>query len=863
MGSADRDSHRQSARTVREAAGQRLANLQTSPRTALLIALALEAAAVLLDLLVGESLVVTYMLGPLVAALIGDARVTALAAGAAVLLTLASGVWNGNIDEGGWAIRAVAVAIGSALALGGALVRASGARTVRRLGILASVAAIADGTRPLDRTFDDFCRRLVPELADICVVDALIDGEIRRVAVAATGPRADWIEETIASRPPPKVDAPTGSARAISSGRAQLIRQLRDDLLRGISHDDEDYENLLEIGPRSVAVVPLRARGRALGALTMITADSGRRLDDEDFVFLQIVAGRAALALDNAGLFRELSSVEGQLQAVLHNLVDAVTVQKPDGGLVYANQAAAEMLGAESAEQLVATPPGELVSRFRSYTEDGAPLDVERLPGRRALRGESAEPLLVRAVNPATGEERWRRVKASPVNQSGGKPELVVNVIEDVTEVKRAELTQRLLAEASRALSASLDSSATLQRVAEMTVPRFADWCSVAIPGDDGVLEQVAVAHADPTKVDLARDLQERNPRMFEDLGIAAVIRGRTAHMAAVPDELPRRAGGDDGYYEPLEGLGLRSAIVAPIEGGGEDALGAITFATAESGRTFDAQDLAVAEELARRAGVALVNARLYEQRSAVAHTLQQALIPNDLPEIPGWRLSSLYHPAAEGTEVGGDFYDAFRIPGGWMLVIGDVCGRGVDAASVTALARHTLRTAGALSGDPVTAVAQLNSSLLERGGDGICTVATIVLHDSGEAEIVSAGHPPPLLVRGAEVLPLEQRGPMLGFVRDPTWPVQRLQLQPGDQLVLYTDGVIELEGEGERFGEERLRATVSGAATPQSVLERVRAAHDAFSAHPGVDDLAIVGVMRTGPSSPAAVRQAASSSAA
>ena len=197
------------------------------------------------------------------------------------------------------------------------------------------------------------------------------------------------------------------------------------------------------------------------------------------------------------------------------------------------------------------------------------------------------------------------------------------------------------------------------------------------------------------------------------------------------------------------------------------------------------------------------------------------------------------------------------------MLVIGDVCGRGVDAASVTALARHTLRTAGALSGDLVTAVAQLNRSLLEGGEDGICTVATILLRDSGEAEIVSAGHPPPLLLRGAEVLPLEERGPMLGFMRNANWPVQRLQLEPGDQLVLYTDGVIELEGEHERFGEERLRATVSGAGSPQAVLERVRAAHDAFSGRPGEDDLAIVGVMRTGASSQAAARRAASSSAA
>jgi serine phosphatase RsbU (regulator of sigma subunit) len=337
-------------------------------------------------------------------------------------------------------------------------------------------------------------------------------------------------------------------------------------------------------------------------------------------------------------------------------------------------------------------------------------------------------------------------------------------------------------------------------------------------------------------------------------------MRDRRAYMAGVPDELLRRAGTDGALYELLKGLGPRSAIVVPIEGGGAETLGVITFVTAESGRVFKEQDLVVAEELARRAGVALVNSRQYEQRSAVAHTLQQALIPSDLPEIPGWQLSSLYYPAVEGTEVGGDFYDAFPIPGGWMLVIGDVCGRGTDAASVTALARHTLRAAGALSGDMVTAIAQLNGWLLERGRGGICTVLTIVLRDWGEAEIVSAGHPPPLLIRGLEVLPLEERGPMLGFMPEASWPVQRVQLEPGDQLVLYTDGVTELAGEAERFGEERLRATVSGARSPDAVLERVRAAHEAFSERPPEDDLAMLTVMRTAATEPAAPRLAASS---
>lgn len=829
----------------REALAERVSRITVPALPALALVLAIEAALVLIDLALGkdEAIATAYVIGPFVAALITRASVTAVAGGIAVALALASG-FSSEGASGPDLVRAVIVLIGSCFAVFGAWLRERTARSVRRLEILAAIAVIADGSRPLQETVERFCERLLPELADIAVLDAVAEGEVKRLGVAAVGPREEWLRNVAMARRPPAAEAPTGSSRAITRREPQLIGSVTERVLRGIAHDDEDFECLKQIDPCSVIVVPLDARGRTIGALTLITtSDSGRRLTDDDFFFAQVVSGRAALALDNAGLFRELSSVEQRFEAVLDNLADAVTVQADDGRLVYANQAAADMLDAASREELVATPPGELVDRFESFMEDGSPLDAECLPGRQVLRGDEPDPLLVRALGKSSGQERWRVIKASPVSLPDER-RLVVNVIEDVTEVKRAEIQQRLLSDSTRALSSSLDYEQTLQRVAEMTVPEFADWCSVSMPRRDGVMEPVALAHADPGRVQLARRLSEQNPTRVGDPGAGEVVRTGKPQLMEIPDEMLGERARSDEHYELIAGLGLRSAIAVPIEAG-DEVIGAITFATAESGRIFDEHDLDVGAELARRAGIAIENARLFEQRSAVAHTLQEALVPEGLPEIPGWELATLYSPAAEGTQVGGDFYDAFPVPGGWMLVIGDVAGRGVDAAAITALCRYTLRTSGSLNGKMEIALSQLNDWLLEQGEAGICTAVAMTLRGDGEAELISAGHPPPLLLRDGAVEPLDEHGPMLGFTRRPDWPCHRFRIEPGEQLLLYTDGVIELAAESERFGEQRLRETVAGAVSPSDALDRIKAAHGRFSADPSDDDIAIVGVMR------------------
>jgi PAS domain S-box-containing protein len=588
--------------------------------------------------------------------------------------------------------------------------------------------------------------------------------------------------------------------------------------------------------------VPLRARGREVGTLVI----AGRAFGDDDREFLRVLGGRVALALDNAGLSLELVTAEHQLEAILENLGEAVTVQDRSGRLVFANRAAAELLGAESVAELLSTPALELVERFTNFNEDGTPLSLGQLPGRHVLQGRKAEPLVVRAINRETGEERWRMTKSTPVLGPGGDVQLAVNVIEDITDSKRSELSQRLLSDASAVLASSLDYTVTLQRVADLAVPALADWCSLSVPRGD-VLEPVAVAHTDPGMVEFAREYAQRWPERVDAPGGAAEVMrtGQPELIAEITEELFDLAPLEDEQRTELRKLGLHSLISVPL-GSAERPLGVLSLVSAESRRRFDETDLALAQELGRRAGTALENARLYTELERVAGALQRGLLPPELPDVPGWRFHSLYMPAGGKSEVGGDFYDVFPTTAGWMALMGDVVGRGPAAAALTAMARYTLRTAGSLVGTPTMGLERLNEHLRERDEMALCTVAIVQLRDdSNEASLVCAGHPLPYLIRGGEVRAVGRTGPLLGAFEHGHWLAAGIDLEAGDVLVLYTDGVLDAKGPGDRFGEERLEQALRGATSAEDAVERIRSALENFAGSEQDDDTAVLAIQR------------------
>jgi serine phosphatase RsbU (regulator of sigma subunit) len=313
-----------------------------------------------------------------------------------------------------------------------------------------------------------------------------------------------------------------------------------------------------------------------------------------------------------------------------------------------------------------------------------------------------------------------------------------------------------------------------------------------------------------------------------------------------IPEEELAATAVDERHLALLEAVGIRSAIVVPLRTGAS-ILGTLSLVSSSASRPFDDADLAFAEELGRRAAVALEHARLYGERSHIAATLQHSLVPADPPELPGWRIAALYRPAGDGIEAGGDFYDIVRTERGWMTFVGDVCGKGAEAAALTALCRYTLRSAAKLGLDAGEALAHLNQALVDADGLLLCTAVALQFDASGDCVLANAGHPRALLVQNGRPISRERAGPLLGIANDDRWPQERLVLSEHDTLVLYTDGVLDGVGEsGERFGEARVAAALTGVASADDRLAALVGEIEAFQVGDQRDDAAALVIERT-----------------
>ena len=518
-----------------------------------------------------------------------------------------------------------------------------------------------------------------------------------------------------------------------------------------MAHSPEDLEFLRSLGIRSSIVAPITARHRNLGALTVLAAWSGRRYSSDDVRFAQILASRIGLALDNAGLFSDLESVERRMDTVMSILDEAVVIHGSDGELVFANPAAARTLGYRTSEEAISTPATRIHERFAIRDEAGNEVGAEALAGRRALRGEAASPLTLRITDRASGRERWMRTKARGIEGTSGEVLYSVTAIEDVTDVKRAEFTHRLLGRTGELLSDADDYRGTLARVPQLLVPEFADWCSIEVPREDGMLERVALAHRDPERLEALQDVRRRFPiSVTGDTPLGNALRHGEAQLVTVDDRRLREVATDAEHLRALREMKVASVIVAPMLAGG---------AVAERSRSSTTRDRAsstpttsssrwrwpVAPRWRSKTPASPTSAR-------VADALQRELLPPSLPRMPGWEVATMYEPAGEINEVGGDFYEVFKVKDGWAVVLGDVSGKGAAAAALTAEARHTIRTAGSLSGDPCRGLYLLDENLRGRDDAALCSVALLILPDaeteSSKVTVYLAGHPHPLLLR-------------------------------------------------------------------------------------------------------------------
>jgi serine phosphatase RsbU (regulator of sigma subunit)/ketosteroid isomerase-like protein len=425
---------------------------------------------------------------------------------------------------------------------------------------------------------------------------------------------------------------------------------------------------------------------------------------------------------------------------------------------------------------------------------------------------------------------------------------------------RRVRRRFRILADIAAVSDAGGSLEETFDAICDILVPDFADFCMIDLIAD-GRVERAAIRLAPGAWPRVEQGLAERRPsvpdNMLSEAGSASL---EPRFYERMTDADLRELADGPRDLELLRRLEPRSAITVALNARGK-ITGALTVGVAWSGRRYRRSDAHFAWILSGRVALALDNCGLFADleraehaRAEIAETLQRGLLPSPLPHIPGWSVAATYRPAGAQNEIGGDFYDVFKVSGGWMLAIGDVTGRGARAAAVAAVARYTLRTAAVLTGDPLVALATLNRVLLARGDAALCSVALVALSEDPlePVRLAVAGHPPPLLVEGEEVSEIVAADPVLGAFPDAEWHVAGSEIGAGQQLVIVTDGIAESQGAEGRFGEPRLREELSGATNPALAAQRLEGALHAFTNGILDDDIAILAIARTSSEVPA-----------
>ncbi|MFI1942193.1 SpoIIE family protein phosphatase [Streptomyces purpureus] len=426
----------------------------------------------------------------------------------------------------------------------------------------------------------------------------------------------------------------------------------------------------------------------------------------------------------------------------------------------------------------------------------------------------------------------------------------------ELERLRRGSLS--FLVEASDLLAGTLDRDQTLALMAQMTVPTLATWCAVYTIADQSSEPYLSyVLHEDEDRIDGLKALLSRidPPDPVPTPGARVwPAPADAAHQAAL-----RVSKRELGLTSTPLSSGIGSTLATASAVGGETVvlplvarnrvIGMLTLGK-PSDDHFRQEILELAEDLSRRAALALDNARLYSERMAISQSLQRSLLPPGLPQIPGVEVEVIYRAAGEGNEVGGDFYDLFPIrDGAYGFAIGDVCGTGPEAAAVTGLARHALRLLAREGFGGPAVLERLNAAILDEGARS--RFLTLLYgemwpqeHGSAILKVVCAGHPLPLRLRqDGTVSPAAEPQPLLGVMDDLELYEQTITLDPGDVLLCVTDGVTERREGTRMLGDDGLIdvLTTCTGLTAGAVAARVLRAVERFAAEPASDDMAIL----------------------
>jgi serine phosphatase RsbU (regulator of sigma subunit)/PAS domain-containing protein len=476
----------------------------------------------------------------------------------------------------------------------------------------------------------------------------------------------------------------------------------------------------------------------------------------------------------------------------------------------------------------------------RILTSDG-PLDVTMTAAAVDLPGDP--PLLAVAIISGS---------ALPAAKSKTAGQALAPAVPPAAQADRAivSMTQRLdmVTAVTRLLldNSTFSEAVTLQRCARLLAGEIADWVIIDVERDGQLRRQYATGPRNGQADQLARAVRSVDPDP-ESVPWQVHTTGKSVVLAHADE--PAALGAGPGGTPLLMMLGATSVICVPISDG-TTGYGTLTLTRRAADGHFGVADLGLAEELGQHLAIAVRVDRMFRRRSEVAEALQASLLPARLPSVPGLEFAAAYVGATQWQEISGDFYDVFEAEDGWAIAVGDVCGKGKDAAAMTAAARHAIRALAHVHSGPAEVLAAANEVLLAGDYDErFVTVLLAFLRRRGrrvQVRLASCGHPGPAVVRAdGRVEILAGDGLPLGLFDDAKPSRLDLELRPGDLLFFYTDGVTEARAADLSLFEDRLADSLAAGAG-RSATETVRAVQElvtSFSQGELRDDVTILAV--------------------
>lgn len=735
-------------------------------------------------------------------------------------------------------------------------------REAHRAALLADLSRRFSDSLVRDDVVDAITDACVPAFSDVVAIhlvgdpparaqesaDIPADG-IELVRLTHRDPAQEELVRALLDQHPARLDGVVGVGAVARTGEPQFFPRVTSGLLRTFATDETDNERLQALDLAWAYILPLTARGRPIGTITFGRGEArGQHVLDTQFG--EELARRAALALEHAQAFESQRRAADEQHRLLTRLELALETNQV--GTWDWDLQTETVTWSPTLEEIYGFAPGTFPGTFEAYLGQIHPADRAEAAARVDAAIASGERFrYTYRILRADGEIRWIEGAGQAVHDDDGELVGMTGVCQDITERRRAEmqlLREHVLVEAVNRVGQAVTANLDLREVLH-TVTAAASSLTDARVGllwydaSEGPLHEIVlngngnvdddVDHREPSRSSLEARLIPAAAALFDrltaDSGVLRIddVRAPSGTPGPVGEATPAadeatgaaEAGGDLADAAPKvvrsflsSELPLRSLLAVPVLGDGGQVCGGLLLGH-DVPDHFSEHDDQLLAGIASQAGIAIDNARLYEAARAesearqqaldelqeVARALQQSLLPPHLPELPGLELAARYFPAGSGIEVGGDFYDLFQgDETTWHLTIGDVCGKGPEAAALTGLTRHVLRSAALRHEAPAACLRLLNQALQQEATHRFVTVAHLMLDltDGGVQCTVSlGGHPHPLLIREGAVQRVGRPGTLLGIYDEPNVRPVLLGLQPGDVLVAYTDGVTDQPG--------------------------------------------------------------------